>query len=121
MYSSQIVLRIARKMTLLSYFSLMGLLIFGITQRGIYPDTPRAILLLGLVGPMMLPLRGLLRGKRYTHAWSSFLSLLYVVFAVDAWAAKVDIALAASELLLAILWFSGCVLYARLSPQAWRE
>lgn len=65
--------------------------------------------------PLLLPLFGILRGKRYTHQWTSMLALAYVteglVRAVSDQGASQ--ALAMAETILAMLLFAGCLGYAR--------
>lgn len=65
--------------------------------------------------PLLLPLFGILRGSRYTHQWTSMLSLVYLteglVRAVsDSGASQ---ALAIGETILALVLFAGCLAYAR--------
>jgi len=43
---------------------------------------PTATLLALALIPLLFPLRGLLHGKPYTHAWNSFLMLFYFTFAI---------------------------------------
>lgn len=65
--------------------------------------------------PLLLPLFGILRGKRYTHQWTSMLALAYVteglVRAVSDQGASQ--ALAIAETVLATMLFAGCLGYAR--------
>lgn len=65
--------------------------------------------------PLLLPLFGLLHGKRYTHQWTSMLSLLYMAEGLvrigsdpseQRWAPLLEVA-------LAIALFGGCVGYAK--------
>ena len=65
--------------------------------------------------PLLLPLRGILHGRRYTHQWTSMLALAYVteglVRAVsDQGTSQV---LAMAEIILATLLFAGCLGHAR--------
>ncbi|MDP1609489.1 MAG: DUF2069 domain-containing protein [Sulfuritalea sp.] len=67
--------------------------------------------------PLLLPLFGILRGKRYTHQWTSMLALAYVteglVRAVSDQGASQ--ALAIAETVLATMLFAGCLGYARVT------
>lgn len=65
--------------------------------------------------PLLVPLFGLLRQKRYTHQWCALLTLIYLAEALvrigsdpegTRWAPAI-------ELLLAAALFAGCVGYAR--------
>ena len=65
--------------------------------------------------PLLLPLFGILRGKRYTHQWTSLLALAYVIEGLvrsssDQGASRMP---AMAETALAILLFAGCLGHAR--------
>ena len=67
--------------------------------------------------PLLLPLFGILRGKRYTHQWTSMLALAYLAeglvrLASDHGASQ---GLALAETVLATLLFAGCLGYARIT------
>lgn len=67
--------------------------------------------------PLLLPLPGILRGKRYTHQWLSMMVLAYfsegAVRAFSDTGASAGYALA--EAVLAVLLFAGCLGHARVS------
>jgi uncharacterized membrane protein len=65
--------------------------------------------------PLALPLRGVLRGERYTYQWSSMLILAYFAEGVTrAWADKgPSQALAIAEMALSLAFFAAAVSYAR--------
>ena len=67
--------------------------------------------------PLLSPLQGILRGRRYTYQWASMLILAY--FAEGAVRAIGDggrsAALALAELVLTLVFFASTVLYARLT------
>src|SRR5512137_2323569 len=67
--------------------------------------------------PLLLPLFGILHGKRYTHQWTSMLALAYVAEGLtravsDQGASQ---ALAMAETFLATLLFAGCLGHARIA------
>jgi uncharacterized membrane protein len=70
--------------------------------------------------PLLLPLFGILRGRRYTYQWASMLILAYVgegmtrVF-TDA---GTSAALASIEALFALVFFLSAVFYARLTRRS---
>lgn len=77
-----------------------------------------SITLLVQVGPLMFPLRGLLHGKLYTHAWSMYLALFY--FVVGVWYAG-DVSTRSFGVvfsLLSVLFFIGTMLYTRFQGMA---
>lgn len=75
---------------------------------------PVAGALIVLVGPLLLPLRGLLHGRPHTHIWTSFLALFY--FAVGIFHAAGPMIrpwLAWLAIGFSLLLFTGVLLYAR--------
>ena len=67
--------------------------------------------------PLLLPLFGILRGKRYTHQWTSMLALAYVAEGLTRAVSDQGLsqALAMAETVLAMLLFAGCLGHARTS------
>lgn len=64
--------------------------------------------------PLLLPLRGILAAKPYTHAWANFIVLFYVIHGFTAGYAAPDERLyAVIELVLATGMFVGCSAFAR--------
>jgi uncharacterized membrane protein len=67
--------------------------------------------------PLLLPLLGILRGRRYTYQWASMLILAY--FAEGAVRAFTDggrsALLAMTETALTLVFFASAVFYARLT------
>jgi uncharacterized membrane protein len=70
--------------------------------------------------PLLLPLLGILRGRRYTYQWSSMLILAY--FAEGVVRAFGDggrsAALALTEIVLTLVFFVSTVSYARLTRES---
>lgn len=100
----------------LTSISLIGLLFVCLVwELWLAPLRPGGSMLALKALPLLLPLFGILRGKRYTHQWTSMLALAYVteglVRAVsDQGTSQV---LAMAETILATLLFTGCLGYAR--------
>jgi len=67
--------------------------------------------------PLLLPLRGIAAGRRYTYQWSSMLILAYFAEGVTrAWSdAGLSQKLALAELALSLGFFLAAVSYARLT------
>jgi len=67
--------------------------------------------------PLMLALRGIAEGRRYTYQWSSMLVLAYFAEGVmRAWSERgLSQALAAAEIGLSVVFFAAAVGYARLT------
>jgi uncharacterized membrane protein len=79
------------------------------------PLRPGGSMLVLKVLPLLVPLFGLLRGKRYTHQWTSFLALLYFTEGVVRGTSDPGFSrtLGLIETGLAVALFAGCVGYAR--------
>ncbi|MCC5811659.1 MAG: DUF2069 domain-containing protein [Ectothiorhodospiraceae bacterium] len=76
-------------------------------------------LLLLLVLPLLLPLRGLLHGRRYTAAWTSLLAVFYFAHGVAAaWNEGLLRWLGGLEIALSLGLFTGCLLYIQLHKRS---
>lgn len=102
--------------SLVSYFGLLILLASWI----IYFDPPKnattSLALIFILTPLLIALRGLLNGKRYTYAWSSMLILFYFMHGVvEAWANESETIriLALIEVFLSVVFFIGAIMYVR--------
>jgi uncharacterized membrane protein len=67
--------------------------------------------------PLMLPLFGVLRGRRYTYQWSSMLILAYFMEGVvRTWSERASgRVMAVAEIVLSLSFFTAAVWYARVS------
>ncbi|MGB8433721.1 MAG: DUF2069 domain-containing protein [Burkholderiales bacterium] len=67
--------------------------------------------------PLLLPLRGVLAGRRRTYQWASMFILAYFVEgSVRAWSDHgLSASLALAEAILAVIFFASAVTYARLA------
>ena len=67
--------------------------------------------------PLLLPLFGVLRGKRYTYQWSSMLILAYFMEGVvRAWSERgAGQALALAEIMLSMVFFTAAICYVRFA------
>lgn len=111
-----------RIVVLSGYFGLYGLLLLWVAWLEPPSHSPIALALLLWVGPLLFPVRGLLHGRSYTHAWSSFLALFYFAFGVFHSAGPmVRPWLAWLEICFSVLWFLGAILYVRASGRAGAE
>lgn len=100
----------------LASISLVGLLFLCLAwELWLAPLRPGGSMLVLKALPLLFPLFGILRGKRYTHQWTSLLSLMYFAEgAVRAFSDQgVSQALAMAETVLATLLFAGCLGHAR--------
>lgn len=104
----------------ISVVSLIGLLIFCLLwEIWLAPLHPGGSTLALKALPLLLPLFGLLHGKRYTHQWTSMLCLLYMAEGLvrmgsdpvgQRWAPLL-------EVVLAVALFGGCVGYAKATAE----
>jgi len=98
--------------------SLITLILLSLAWETVLaPFKPGGSLLMLKVLPLLLPLFGILGGKRYTYKWASMFILIYFTEGVvRAWS---DIGLSAKlamiEVLLTVVFFICAIFYARLS------
>lgn len=81
------------------------------------PLKPDGSLLMLKAVPLLVPLFGILRGRRYTYQWASMFILLYFTEGVvRAWAdSGISVTLALIEILLCLIFFCCAIFYAKLS------
>ena len=84
------------------------------------PIRPGGSLLVLKTLPLLVPLFGVLRGKRYTFQWSSMFILLYFTEGVMRGWADSGLAqqLALAETALSLAYFGAVVAYSRLTRSA---
>lgn len=85
-----------------------------------------APLLIVLLSPLLVGLRGMLHRRRYTHGWVGMLALFYFVLGVgDAYADPVDRPYGLVLIALSVMLFAGAIGYiksgARIKTQGERE
>jgi len=111
-------IKLSRLSTLTGYF---GLLIFIPLWHLLIVPLPAkfmSITLLVQIGPLMFPLKGLLHGKVYTHAWAMYLALFY--FVIGIWYAGDESTRIFGIIfsLLSVLFFMGSMLFTRFQGMA---
>jgi uncharacterized membrane protein len=66
--------------------------------------------------PLLAPLNGLMRGRRYTYAWATLFAIPYLAFALTELLANPQARWVASlSLLLVFAWFCTMILFLRAS------
>lgn len=72
--------------------------------------------------PLLLPLMGILKGRRYTYQWASMLVLAYFSEGVmRAWSETgLSAQLALAEIVLSVVFFFVAIYYAKLSAPSRR-
>ncbi len=105
-------------LALLGYFGLFLLLVLWTVYLAPPTIFPISIVLLFYVGPLLIPMRGLLYGKLYTHAWLHFMALFYFTIGVMVAAANVEERLyALIQVALSIMMFVGSMMYVRVKAR----
>ncbi|MBT8119258.1 MAG: DUF2069 domain-containing protein [Gammaproteobacteria bacterium] len=112
MNQSQLI-KLGRWLTLLGYFSLL----FGLFAWHLLIEPPAkhliSIIIFFQLGPLMLPLFGLLNGKLYTHAWSMYLAIFYFVIGVWYAGHDEDLMIGLYVIFTSLVFFTGTVVYTR--------
>ena len=109
-----------QKLRLGASLSLIALIILSLAWEGVLaPIKPEGSKLVLKAIPLLLPLFGILNGRRYTYQWASMFILIYFTEgAVRAWADQgISAKLALIEALLTIIFFSCTIFYAKLTRQ----
>ncbi len=112
------IIKTSRAITLLGYFSLMAGFYAWHLWLNRTPDYQISILLLLQVGPLLFPLRGLLSGKIYTHAWSIYLSIVYFIIGVWYSSAEHSLWFGVYTAFTSIMFLTGTAMYTRYASRA---
>jgi uncharacterized membrane protein len=108
-----------KQLALFSYFSLMISLICWITLADHSENYPTAAWLIIALTPLLFPLRGLLHGKPYTHAWNSFLMLFYFAHGIgEVYSAQEFDLYASLEVLFSCTTFIASIVFIRLNANS---
>jgi uncharacterized membrane protein len=98
--------------------SLIGLIVLSIAWEAVLaPLRPGGSLLMLKALPLLIPLFGILRGKRYTYQWASMFVLFYFTEGVvRAWSDKgLSQSLAFVEVALSVVFFIAAIYFARVT------
>lgn len=109
--------RAANHAAAVSLIGLIGLCI--VWEMWLAPLRPGGSWLVLKAAPLLMPLFGILHGRRYTHQWASMLSLAYFMEGTVRASSEGDRAqlLALLEVILSLIFFAATVLYARLTAR----
>lgn len=113
--------RLVKQLQMGASLSLIALIFLCLAWEGILaPLKPEGSKLILKAVPLLLPLFGILKGRRYTYQWSCMFILFYFTEgAVRAWADDgLSAKLALCEVLLSTVYFVCTIFYARLTRQA---
>jgi uncharacterized membrane protein len=104
-----------RKLTLTSYVLLIVWLVVWHFFLTIDKNTSTTFTLLFWIVPILLPAKGLIEGKPYTHAWTNFIVMYYLLHGLTAvYAVHGERLYALVEIILCTGLFIGCSYYARM-------
>ncbi len=104
-----------RILTLTSYLLLIVWLVVWHFILTIDKPTSTLFTLLFWIMPILLPIKGLIEGKPYTHAWTNFIVMYYLLHGLTAvYAVEGERLYAFVEIILCCALFTGCSFYARM-------
>ncbi len=107
--------QLARILALIGYFGLIIWVVLWHTTISPHPDLSVTFMLVIWLPWLFIPIKGILQGKPYTHAWAVYMLMPYFLHSgVLLWADEGERWLAIVELLLASTMFVGCMYYAKL-------
>lgn len=107
-----------RQINLAAIASLVALIALCVAwELWLAPLRPGGSWLVLKAAPLLLPLFGILHGRRYTHQWASMLALAYLAEGLVRASSDpgASARLALLEISLATAWFAACVAYARVT------
>lgn len=97
------------------YFCLFILLMAWNTILMPSTHLPVALVLIFMVTPLLLPLRGFLHGRSKSCTWMAYVSLIYIIHGiVETYANPEERLYAIAETALALTLFMSATLYVRL-------
>lgn len=106
-------------LALAGFFGLLGTILIWHAWLKPAGKHPVALILIVLLVPLLFPLRGLLHGKPYTHAWASMLSLFYFCLGImHAWSEPAARGYGMSLTVFSLMFFIGTICYVRYSRQS---
>jgi uncharacterized membrane protein len=104
-----------RILTLTSYLLLIVWLVVWHFILTIDKPTSTLFTLLFWIVPILLPIKGLIEGKPYTHAWTNFIVMYYLLHGLTAvYAVEGERLYALVEIILCCALFTVCSYYARM-------
>ena len=119
MYEKQVPMspktRMYRWLALLAWVALLSLVAYWQMMANITHSYSLFFVVTLYLLPLFLPMAGIILAKPYTHAWASFVVLLYLMHGITvAYAVPEEFVLGMVEILLSSAMFVGCSVFARL-------
>lgn len=113
------------RLRLAASLSLFALIVLCVTwETLVAPLRPGGSWMLLKALPLVLPLRGIVRGNLYTYQWAAMLSLLYLMEGVVramSDPAPLSVLMAWGEILLSTVFFVSAIFYVRPAKRAARS
>lgn len=107
---------------LIGYFGLFGLLMLWNTVLAPSNHFPVAMVLIILVTPLLLPLKGLLNANLKSCAWAAYISLIYFVHGtIEAYSNADERLFASTEVIFSLLLFFGATFYVRFTGRGKKQ
>jgi len=108
--------RLARGLSLAAYSGLLVLI--PLWYLWLAPDNGPPALAAALLVPLLLPAVGILQGKAYTHAWATFVVLLYFVIGIGEAAVPGSRGFGTALAGLSLVFMAAASFYARFAGRA---
>ncbi len=104
------------RIAIAGFFGLFGLLMLWNTVLTPSGKFPIALMLIVTVSPLLVPMRGFLKGQLKNCAWLAYISLIYFIHGcLEAYVSVLSRPYALLEILLSLMIFFGSTFYIRLS------
>lgn len=107
-----------RRLSLFSFFGLMFTLLWWILLAPHSENYPTGAVLILLVVPLLFPMRGILYGKPYTHAWAGYLMLFYLAHGItELYSGDAYFIYPLLEIIFSTSFFVSSIIYIRLNAK----
>jgi uncharacterized membrane protein len=107
-----------RKLALFGYFSLLIFMPLWLLVLSPSESLSTLTTFLLFILPLLFPMKGILQGNPFTHAWANFIVLIYFLHSLTTlWVLPSDRFWALLELIFASTMFLGCSYYAKYKGQ----
>lgn len=113
--------RITYLLALAGYFGLFATILVWNLGFRTDPVLPLPLVLGMLLIPLALPAVGLIRGRPYTHAWSTFLAIFFFVVGVWHSASMEERWYGLALGICSAFWFTGSMFYTRYKSRELRQ
>lgn len=105
--------RLLRVLALSGYFGLLFWVMAWHFLLDANEQYSHLFLVLFWVIPLLFPMRGMIQGNPYTHAWANFVVMIYFLHGLTAIYTETKWWFALIEIIFATMMFFGCSFYAR--------